>query len=59
MGLPTDELYDPNVQELITGFEALLADGVHTEVKLYDREIFVNISGVKSKVSHIDYDSLY
>ena len=45
MGLPTDELYDPNVQELITGFEALLADGVHTEVKL--------------QVSYIDYDSLY
>ena len=33
--------------------------GVHTEVKLYDGEIFVNISGLKSKVLHIDYDSLY
>ena len=61
---------DPDIQHIIDGMKKLQAeeskktltvkvDGVHTEVRKYDRQIYVYVSGIKTKVYAIYYNCFY
>ena len=61
---------DPDIQHIIDGMKQLQAeeskktltvkvDGVHTEVRKYDRQIYVYVSGIETKVYTIYYNCFY